>query len=615
MSSNENFPPKNQGHANLHVGSFLGLPYPDENDATLQILEDGKKLTAENLFCSNNDITLSRPILVKDTPESIGMTVLKVPKRDVAVKDIAEILGEAFPIHVIDVEYQEELEGWTLGDLVDYFEDPARLTRKSTLPNETVAKDGTPRKRQRKAAVKALKKKADQRPRVLNQISLEFSQTPLRQKIASPQFVRDMDWIDNVWPGRALGQAATLSGRSIYPSVQYYCLTSAAGSYTDFHVDFGGTSVWYHVLNGQKEFCLIAPTKDNLQAYEDWLCRVDQDTTFLPDLIADPKDILRLSLKASQTMVIPSAWIHAVYTPIDSLVLGGNFLHGVEMDKQLAIYGIETRTKVPERFRFPLFVPLHFYAGGMYLRNLRLGNISPVEVSGCHHLIEALEAWWLVHREEPPTSPLNKVPNVSTAAHEAAQQNECSTVDEFLSALRKEHRRVFQGGAAVLNNNDQKEEKEVWTKPDRPRLKLKLKANNGAKTDENVARPKPTSSLHKLDSVVENPKKIRLKLKGDSEPSETNSMNFRIALSSNTTAVPTTSQVAPKPKSKRIREDTEWYYDDARAVDDEWMPSPPTNKKSKPKANSKKLKKAATNKATKAASKSTARQRLLKRFG
>ena len=24
--------------------------------------------------------------------------------------------------------------------------------------------------------------------------------------------------------------------------VQYYCLTSAAGSWTDFHVDFGGTS-------------------------------------------------------------------------------------------------------------------------------------------------------------------------------------------------------------------------------------------------------------------------------------------------------------------------------------------------------------------------------------
>ena len=30
--------------------------------------------------------------------------------------------------------------------------------------------------------------------------------------------------------------------------VQQYCLMSVKDSYTDFHVDFGGTSVWYHVI-------------------------------------------------------------------------------------------------------------------------------------------------------------------------------------------------------------------------------------------------------------------------------------------------------------------------------------------------------------------------------
>ena len=32
------------------------------------------------------------------------------------------------------------------------------------------------------------------------------------------------------------------------PLVQKYCLMGVKNSYTDFHVDFGGTSVWYHVL-------------------------------------------------------------------------------------------------------------------------------------------------------------------------------------------------------------------------------------------------------------------------------------------------------------------------------------------------------------------------------
>lgn len=27
---------------------------------------------------------------------------------------------------------------------------------------------------------------------------------------------------------------------------------SVAGCYTDFHIDFGGTSVWYHILHGEK---------------------------------------------------------------------------------------------------------------------------------------------------------------------------------------------------------------------------------------------------------------------------------------------------------------------------------------------------------------------------
>lgn len=26
---------------------------------------------------------------------------------------------------------------------------------------------------------------------------------------------------------------------------------SVKGCYTDFHVDFGGTSVWYHILKGK----------------------------------------------------------------------------------------------------------------------------------------------------------------------------------------------------------------------------------------------------------------------------------------------------------------------------------------------------------------------------
>lgn len=306
--------------ANRHIASFVALPEYDLDASALnlvQVLNDGKQLTSENLL-SSSDLSLSKPILVKDSPESIGMKVLKFSnKRNVSVADIAEILGETYPIHVIDVEHQEELEGWTLGDLVEYFEDEERLFQQAqdqALSAIQSPQSNTGNKRRRKAAEKALSKTGIQRPRVLNQISLEFSKTPLRQTIRSPKFVRDIDWIDHAWPQRHSPEQVTM----IYPNVQYYCLTSSAGCFTDFHVDFGGTSVWYHVLSGEKEFCLIPPTPQYLKEYESWLCRPDQASTFFPDLILC-EDIIRISLQAGQTLVIPTAWIHAVYTPKDSV--------------------------------------------------------------------------------------------------------------------------------------------------------------------------------------------------------------------------------------------------------------------------------------------------------
>lgn len=56
-----------------------------------------------------------------------------------------------------------------------------------------------------------------------------------------------------------------------YPKVQKYCLMSPKECYTDFHIDFGGTSVWYHILRGKKVFWLIPPTTLNMELYEQWV--------------------------------------------------------------------------------------------------------------------------------------------------------------------------------------------------------------------------------------------------------------------------------------------------------------------------------------------------------
>jgi len=40
-------------------------------------------------------------------------------------------------------------------------------------------------------------------------------------------------------------------------------------------------------------------------------------------------------MREGETMLIPTGWIHAVLTPVDSLVFGGNFLHSLNITMQL----------------------------------------------------------------------------------------------------------------------------------------------------------------------------------------------------------------------------------------------------------------------------------------
>uniref|UniRef100_A0A673A4C2 Lysine (K)-specific demethylase 2Ab n=1 Tax=Sphaeramia orbicularis TaxID=375764 RepID=A0A673A4C2_9TELE len=118
---------------------------------------------------------------------------------------------------------------------------------------------------------------------------------------------------------------------------------SVQGCFTDFHIDFGGTSVWYHILRGGKVFWLIPPTPQNLEMYENWVLSGKQGDIFLGDKCHDCQ---RIELKQGNTFMIPSGWIHAVYTPEDTLVFGGNFLHSFNIPMQLNIYSIEDRTRV-----------------------------------------------------------------------------------------------------------------------------------------------------------------------------------------------------------------------------------------------------------------------------
>lgn len=251
-----------------------------------------------------------------DGQDKLGMIV----PQGLTVRHVSNIVGPDEPLEVIDVKTQGTEGKWNLAKFADYYE-------------------------------------ADGEKAVRNVISLEVSHTKLGKLLQRPKVVRQIDLQDSVWP-------AEESAKGNYPKVQYYCLMSVADSFTDFHIDFGGSSVYYHILRGRKTFFFIPPKPSHLKAYEDWNNSPEQNFTWLP---SKTKECYRVDLYEGDTMLIPSGWIHAVWTPTNSLVIGGNFLTRLHYSTQFRIVDIEKANKTPLKFRYPQFQKVMWYAVIKYL--------------------------------------------------------------------------------------------------------------------------------------------------------------------------------------------------------------------------------------------------------
>ncbi|KAG5834900.1 hypothetical protein ANANG_G00266470 [Anguilla anguilla] len=287
---------------------------------------DGKDFTYEYV----QKEALRSPLVFK-VKDGLG---IRMPDPDFTVSEIKGLVGSRRAVDVMDASTQKGSE-MSMAQFVRYYETPE-----------------------------------EERDKLFNVISLEFSHTKLENLIKRPTVVDLLDWVDNVWPPHlkeSQTEGTNVISEMKYPKVQKYCLMSVKGCYTDFHIDFGGTSVWYHVHRGGKVFWLIPPTPHNLVLYEDWVLSGKQSDVFLGDR-AD--SCQRVELKPGYTFFIPSGWIHAVYTPEDTLVFGGNFLHSFNIPMQLSVHEMENRTKVHAKFRYPFFYEMCWYVLERYVHCL-----------------------------------------------------------------------------------------------------------------------------------------------------------------------------------------------------------------------------------------------------
>ena len=199
-----------------------------------------------------------------------------------------------------------------------------------------------------------------------NAVSLEFSKSKLEAIADRPSILDYVDWVDLVWP-QHLKQEHSIQSGLVYPKVQRFCLMSVAGCFSDFHVEFGGTSVWYYQFKGERTFWLIPPTQEIFSLYEGWVTAGCQTDIFFGDLASDCQ---RVCLEQGQSLIIPGGWVFAVFTSKDSIAFSGNFLHSFNIPLQLEVYEMEKRIGVPCHFQFPFFTEIHWYALERYVHTL-----------------------------------------------------------------------------------------------------------------------------------------------------------------------------------------------------------------------------------------------------
>ncbi|XP_063303676.1 lysine-specific demethylase 7A [Pelobates fuscus] len=327
-----------QAGTRTFIQQLQARSFPSADDLILKMC--GSQLTQRYLEKHGFNF----PIMVP-RHEDLG---LRLPPPTFSVMDVERYVGGDKIIDVIDVARQADSK-MKLRNFVNYFMNPDR-------------------------------------PKVLNVISLEFSDTKMAELVKVPDISKKLSWVENYWPDDSVFTK---------PFVQKYCLMGVKDSYTDFHIDFGGTSVWYHVLWGEKVFYLIKPTDENLALYESWSSSVTQSEQFFGDKV---DKCYKCVVKQGHTLFVPTGWIHAVLTSQDCMAFGGNFLHNLNIGMQLRCYEMEKRLKTPDLFKFPFFEAICWFVAKNLLetiKELREDGYHPPNYlkHGVKALSTALKSW------------------------------------------------------------------------------------------------------------------------------------------------------------------------------------------------------------------------------
>ena len=313
---------------------------------------------------------------------------ISYPRAMSSLSSMKRFIDPSMQIPTIQVDTQDEGPSWSMKDICAYFETPKK-----------------------------------NRKHLLNIVSFNLALTGLDGHIMPPACIRDLDLVGRAWPSQSstIFQHACVSNpfASIEeldkidleayspPQTLTYLLLGPEGAYTDWHVDMGGSSVWYHVVTGQKTFMAAPDTSHNVTEFLKWSSSTKDQSTFLGQRL---EKCVRLELHAGDTLFLPGGWFHAVSTPKDTIVLGGNYINPLRLENALHVVMMEQKLRVGADAKYPKYDMLMYYAACDFVNRLVRGrnllqsrgrshkdlkkslSISELEVQGLPYLEKYLSA-------------------------------------------------------------------------------------------------------------------------------------------------------------------------------------------------------------------------------
>ena len=163
------------------------------------------------------------------------LTGLTIPADILTFREVLEGVPESRKINVCFSSLQEVEDAFTLKDFLTHNEDQALEPR--------------------------------YHPMNIIDLDIETHQRKMAHQFSLPDIVKDLSFGHRM--GAALAPA--LKTRFDFTSgISNYLLMSEAGSQTNWHQDFTGTSVFYVVVKGSKHFYIVEPTEQHQKLFDEW---------------------------------------------------------------------------------------------------------------------------------------------------------------------------------------------------------------------------------------------------------------------------------------------------------------------------------------------------------